>query len=253
MDRSHVNPVIVDQGERLTDIHKGLLNCNFQENDIKGVLDSIPINKSPGLDGFNSMFFKAALPIIKRDVCLVVNDFFLTGKILREINITSIYLTPKVIVPAYIGNFRPIACCSVLYKCISKLMCKKLSQFLPEIISPNQGAFVAGRSILHNLLMCQDIIKHYNRGTTRPSCMMKLDLKKAYDTFEWKFIEEIMLELGFPPFFVNLVMTCLSTTQYSILINGAPSPLIQPIRGLRQGDPFLLYSLPCGWSTSPGL
>ncbi|XP_056695677.1 uncharacterized protein [Spinacia oleracea] len=35
-------------------------------------------------------------------------------------------------------------------------------------------------------------------------------------------------------------MTCLTTTQYSILINGVPSDLIQPKRGLRQEDPLSL-------------
>ncbi|XP_056695032.1 uncharacterized protein [Spinacia oleracea] len=173
-DRSHVNPIVVDQGTRLTKHHRNLLHCDFQECDIK--------------------------------------NFFLTGKILKEINITSISLVPKVTVPASVGDFRPIACCSVLYKCISKLLCKKLSQVLPDIISPTQGAFVAGRSILHNVLICQDLIKHYNRRNTRPSCLMKLDLKKAFDTVEWKFIEEVMLELGFSTFFVDLIMTCLSTT-----------------------------------------
>lgn len=143
---------------------------------------------------------------------MAIKDFFLTGKILKEINITSISLVPKVIVPASVGDFRPIACCSVLYKCISKLLCKKLSQVLPDIISPTQGAFVAGRSILHNVLICQDLIKHYTKRNTRPSCLMKLDLKKAFDTVEWKFIEEVMLELGFSTFFVDLIMTCLSTT-----------------------------------------
>ncbi|XP_056688085.1 uncharacterized protein [Spinacia oleracea] len=165
---------------------------------------------------------------------------------LKEVNVTSISLVPKLTVANFVSDFRPIACCSVIYKCISKIMCSKLSQILPDIISPTQGAFVAGRSILHNVMICQDIIKLYNRGNSRPSCMMKLDLKKAYGTVEWKFIEEVMDEFGFPSHFIQLVMTCLTTTQYSLLINGVPSPLIQPKRGLRQGDPLspLLFT-PC--------
>lgn len=47
-----------------------------------------------------------------------------------------------------------------------------------------------------------------------------------------------MTELGFPSHFVQLVMTCLSINQYSILINGVPSPLIHPKRGMRHGDPL---------------
>ncbi|XP_056691705.1 uncharacterized protein [Spinacia oleracea] len=40
-------------------------------------------------------------------------------------------------------------------------------------------------------------------------------------------------------------MTCLSTTQYSLMINGAPTKLIQPKRGLRKGDPLspILFTL----------
>ncbi|XP_056685981.1 uncharacterized protein [Spinacia oleracea] len=65
-----------------------------------------------------------------------------------------------------------------------------------------------------------------------------MDLRKAYDTVEWGFIEEILSDLGFPSHFTHLVMTCLTTTQYSILINGVPTPLLHPKRGLRQGDPL---------------
>ncbi|XP_021836641.2 uncharacterized protein [Spinacia oleracea] len=178
-------------------------------------------------------------------VFIVIQDFFRTGKLHKEINVTSTTLIPKVSVPSSVSDFRPIACCSVVDKCISKLLCAKLNSVLPDIISPNQGAFVAGRSILHNVLVCQDIIKMYRKWQKRANCFMKLDLKNAYDTVEWDFIGEIMTELGFPNHFIQLIMTCLTTTQYSILINGAPTTLIQPKRGLRQGDPLspLLFTL----------
>ncbi|XP_056685575.1 uncharacterized protein [Spinacia oleracea] len=122
---------------------------------------------------------------------------------------------------------------------------------LPDIISQNQGAFVDGRSIMHNILIFQDIIKMYKRSQIQPNCFLKLDHQKAYDTVEWDFIQEAMQYLGFPPSFINLIMTCLTTTQYSIMTNGVPSKLIHPKRGLRQGDPLSPCCLLFVWSISP--
>lgn len=122
--------------------------------DVKRVLDAMPYNKAPGLDGFSNHFFKASWDIVATDIYKAIMDFFTTSKILKEVNVTSITLVPKVKVHASIGDYRPFACCSVIYKCISKLLCEKLNSMLPGIISCNQGAFVSRRSILHNVLVC---------------------------------------------------------------------------------------------------
>jgi len=70
---------------------------------------------------------------------------------------------------------------------------------------------------------------------------MKLDLRKAYDSVEWSFLQQVMLAFGFPAEFVEKVMLCISTAQYSILINGTPFGYFKGCRGLRQGDPISPY------------
>ena len=47
-----------------------------------------------------------------------------------------------------------------------------------------------------------------------------------------------MRKLGFNEKWVTLMMLCVSTVSYSILINGAPNGYIRPTRGIRQGDPI---------------
>ena len=67
---------------------------------------------------------------------------------------------------------------------------------------------------------------------------LKLDMSKAYDHVEWAFLEKIMRKLGFNEKWVTLMMLCVSTVSYSILINGAPNGYIRPTRSIRHGDPI---------------
>ena len=69
---------------------------------------------------------------------------------------------------------------------------------------------------------------------------LKLDMSKAYNRVELILFEKILLKMGFQDSWVSLIMECIHTMSYSILVNGEPKGLISLSRGLRQGDPFSL-------------
>ena len=50
-----------------------------------------------------------------------------------------------------------------------------------------------------------------------------------------------MLKIGFEQRWVTMIMTCVRTVSYSVLINGQPFGHIRPPRGIRQGDPLSPY------------
>ncbi|XP_062100800.1 uncharacterized protein LOC133806725 [Humulus lupulus] len=166
------------------------LTRSFGKADVKKALLSIPGVKSPGPDGFGAEFYKTMWLDIGDDISDAVLGFFRDGKIPEALNETMLALVPKTDSPIRVVDYRPIACCNTLYKCISKMICSRLSEVLPHLISQNQGAFVRGRSLAHNILIIQDLIKNYNRKNSSPRCALKIDLSKAYDTVDW------LLQLG---------------------------------------------------------
>nr|GEV40416.1 hypothetical protein [Tanacetum cinerariifolium] len=123
------------------------------DNEIKKAMFNIADNKTPGPDGFSANFFKAAWHIVGSDVCSLVKEFFSFGKLLGELNATIISLIPKITTPMLVTDFRPIACCNVVYKCISKVISEGIKGCLDKLINKNESAFIPGRLIHDNILL----------------------------------------------------------------------------------------------------
>ncbi|GJV02632.1 RNA-directed DNA polymerase, eukaryota, reverse transcriptase zinc-binding domain protein [Tanacetum coccineum] len=71
-------------------------------------------------------------------------------------------LMPKFDTPDKVSAFRPIPCCNVLYKCISKILTNRIKDGLSKVVSLNQSAFIPGRHIQDNILISQDRLKVFN-------------------------------------------------------------------------------------------
>lgn len=67
---------------------------------------------------------------------------------------------------------------------------------------------------------------------------MKVDLRKAFDSVGWNFILEVLLAANIPPRFVNWIKQCITSTSFSINVNGSLCGYFKGSKGLRQGDPL---------------
>ncbi|GKE28644.1 RNA-directed DNA polymerase, eukaryota, reverse transcriptase zinc-binding domain protein, partial [Tanacetum coccineum] len=161
------------------------------DEEIKKALFDIDSNKAAGPDGFTSYFFKKAWNVIGEDI------------------------------PGKVSDFRPIACCNVLYKCISKILTERIKEGLNMVVSLNQSAFIPGKHIQDNILISQELFKGYNR---------KQGAKR-----------EVLNLMGFHEVMVGWIMTCITTTSFSLCVNGEVCGYFQGGRGLRQGDPISPY------------
>lgn len=63
----------------------------------------------------------------------------------------------------------------------------------------------------------------------------------AYNRVDWKHIEKLTRSMNFSEKWIKLIMECVTSITYKIIINGSPNAQIQPSRGLRRGDPISPY------------
>ncbi|GKB41421.1 RNA-directed DNA polymerase, eukaryota, reverse transcriptase zinc-binding domain protein, partial [Tanacetum coccineum] len=176
---------------------------DITDKEVKAAMFDIDNDKALGIDGYTSYFFKNAWSIVGVDICEAVKEFFQTRKLLEDVNATLISLIPKMNTPNKVSDFRPIACCNVLYKCISKVITNRIKSGLEKLVSINQSAFIPGISIQDNILLTQELLKGYNRKNGPKRYALMIDLQKAYDTLNWSFLGTILKKFGFYETMVN--------------------------------------------------
>lgn len=150
--------------------------------------------KAPGPDGLPPLFYHKYWHLIGDEVTKAVLTCLNTGKILQATNHTYITLIPKVQNPKAVVDFRPISLCNVIYKLISKVLANRLKTLLPTIVSESQSVFVPGRLITDNILVAFETLHHmqHQKAARMGSMALKLDMSKAYDRVEWKYLQRVM-------------------------------------------------------------
>ena len=61
-------------------------------------------------------------------------------------------------------------------------------------------------------------LQRYNSGS-HGYMAIQLNMSKAYDRVKWPFLEGIMRKMGFNEGWINLIMVCVRTVTYSVLVN----------------------------------
>ncbi|KAL0402394.1 UNVERIFIED_CONTAM: hypothetical protein Slati_4269300 [Sesamum latifolium] len=119
----------------------------------KEAIFSIANDKAPRPDGYSAAFFKIAWSVVGSDLVKAIQEFFSSGSLLQQTNATILALIPKVLFPTTVADYRPIACCNVIYKTITKVLVNRMKGVLDLIVDPSQNAFVPGRKISDNVLL----------------------------------------------------------------------------------------------------
>lgn len=187
----------------------------FSKEEIKFALFQIFPTKASEPDGFNALFYQHFLNTIKGKLVANFLNILNNRASVSDLNRTNIALIPKIEQPKMASDYCPISVCNVSYKLISKAIANRLKPIHQSIISKSQSAFVL--VISDNIFVSYECVEHIMRKRNEKvgSVVMKLDISKALG-----FLERVMLQMGFSIHWVSLILNCISSVTFLVLING---------------------------------
>lgn len=186
--------------------------------------------KAPGPAGMIPLFFLKFWSKCKNDFLYDILGILNHGHSPKHINHTNVVLIPKIKKLKTPKDLQPISLSNVSVRILTKVIANRLKKILPYIISESQSVFILSRLITNNAMTPFKVFhtmknkKKWKKGVMA----MKLDMTKAYDTVECVFLENVMRKLGFCEKWINLVMGCVKTVSYCVLVNRIPTDMFFP-------------------------
>ncbi|XP_057811497.1 uncharacterized protein LOC131025722 [Salvia miltiorrhiza] len=222
----------------VSQVQNTLLTCIPLDDEIKAVVFDLGGDSAAGPDGFTGVFFQHCWEIIKADIFFAVRTFFNKNYLPHGLNSNTLILIPKKEVVETVADLRPIVLSNFFFKILSKILATRLSAVAAECVSPNQFGFIRGRLIHDCIMLGSEGINCMNRSCKGRNMACKVDIKKSFDTLNWRFIRCAMEAMGFDQRFLDWLSTIFGSARLSILYNGQLFGYFACSRGVRQGDPL---------------
>ena len=220
---------------------KNDIGKNISVMELGAVLKKMKNNKSPGIDGLSSEFFKVFWGKLKHFTANAINSCFFKGCLSISMRQTVITCLPKGQKDRnLLKNWRPISLLSVVYKLASATIAERLKSTLPHIISSHQSGFLSGRSIADSTRLVYDLMSHTEKNKI-PGLLMLIDFEKAFDSVSWSFLYKVLDFFGFDNDFINWIKLFNNNVIAYVIQCGFLSDPIPVKRGCRQGDPIAPY------------
>eukprot|EP00253_Pinus_taeda_P002292 PITA_02292 len=214
------------------------------KEELLAIIKSSKKDKSPGPDGWPIEFFLHFYDLFKQDLLGMVEASRMSGNIHSALSSTFIALIPKKKNSKSFQDYRPIALCNSLFKIITKVIAERLKPILNLFITRDQHAFLKDRNIWDAVALTQESLFSLRTYNIKVA-ILKIDLKKSYDCVDGGLLRILLAKIGLRSKGNEWIMACVENVNFSIIINGIPSPFFKAERGLRQGCPLspLLFIL----------
>ena len=151
-------------------------------------LKSLANNKSPGIDGFSTNFYKffwIDLNMLLYESYLYSFEHYL---LTNEQRIGILNLIPKKDKDLRkLSNWRSVSLLTTDYKILTKALANRLHKVIPVIIDTDQVGYIKNQYIGQNVRIIYDLLIHANESDL-DAYLTQIDFEKTFDSVEWPFL-----------------------------------------------------------------
>ena len=139
-----------------------------------------------------------------------------------------------------IEDYRPITLLNVDFKICTKALAMRLKNILPNIIHPDQTAFIKDRYIGETVRTVIEVL-FYSKLKNIKGSVVSVDFKKAFDSLNHPFLFEVLKIFNFGERFSNYIHVLYNDIESCVMNNRVSTGYFKIERGVRQGDPLSPY------------
>ena len=230
---------------QLSDEENKRLDAPLTITELSSALKEMANNKSPGLDGFTTNFYK----FFWADLKTILFESYLysrkTGSLSDGQRRGILSLIPKKDRDLrYLKSWRPVSLLATDYKILAKALANRLQKVIGLLIHPDQVGYIKGRFIGENIRIIEDVMQYTTQNGVA-GLIVLIDFEKAFDTIEWDFLFDALKSYNIGSVFLSWVKLLYSDITSCTINNGYLSNNFELSRGIRQGCPIsaLLFIL----------